>query len=210
MSPNKYRTIWLAERTSGLDVRAVMCRHLTPDDLAEAERTWGPLRDRTDGSEHGHWRWDNPGKTNAVARGRTVIVGVSVGGAWQGLMAVDAAARRSRSRVAALAPWLRRSVVYVDYIEAAPWNVTRRPQPDVLQFRGVGSLLLMEAVRLSLEAGHDGRVGLHSLPQSVAFYRNAEMRCLIPDDDAHQGLDYFEYNSATACDRLARFSRDRT
>lgn len=59
--------------------------------------------------------------------------------------------------------------IYVDYLESAPWNLKNGVEPP--RFLGVGTVLLIEAVRMSADAGFEGRVGLHSLPQAEAFYR---------------------------------------
>ena len=48
------------------------------------------------------------------------------------------------------------------------------------------------AIRLSIEEGYKGRIGLHSLPQSNDFYSN---RCGMIDlgaDPHYQNLRYFE------------------
>src|SRR5271156_3290416 len=80
-------------------------------------------------------------------------------------------------------------LVYLDYLEVAPWN-----RPDfgpVPRLRGVGSALITAAVALSDEEGFKGRLGLHSLPQADAFYRKIGMTDLGPDP-AYQNLRYFE------------------
>jgi hypothetical protein len=59
-------------------------------------------------------------------------------------------------------------------------------------FRGVGRLLLLFARQRSLELGYGGRLGLHALPESEAFYRRLQM----PDygaDPEKEDLVYFEY-----------------
>ena len=81
-------------------------------------------------------------------------------------------------------------LVYVDYLEAAPWNQSSLQRPP--KYRGVGSLLIHAAVTLSVEETFSGRTGLHSLPQSDTFYRNV---CGMTDlglDAAKQNLRYFE------------------
>src|SRR5437773_8751001 len=84
----------------------------------------------------------------------------------------------------------------VDYLESAPWNL--RCSSILPRLMGVGTVLIAEAVRLSLELGLEGRVGLHSLPQAEAFYK---IRCGMTEFGADPGyfdLTYFEYNGQQA------------
>jgi hypothetical protein len=82
-------------------------------------------------------------------------------------------------------------LVYVDYLESAPWNLRSGSR----QYLGVGQLLLREAVNRSIELGYRGRVGLHSLPQVEPFY---ERKCGLvgcgPDSE-YYGLVYFEFTA---------------
>lgn len=99
-------------------------------------------------------------------------------------MAVETRLRRS-----ALRPqdW----VLYVDFIEVAPWNVPVQGRPP--QFAGVGTLLIGEAVRMSMGQTANGRVGLHSLPQAEAFYATTCGMARIGPDAGYNDLVYFEY-----------------
>lgn len=60
-------------------------------------------------------------------------------------------------------------LVYVEYLEAAPWN--RRGIPNRNQCKGVGTILIAAAIQLSMDEGNRRRIGLHSLPQADTFYR---------------------------------------
>ncbi len=102
----------------------------------------------------------------------------------QGLIALD----RS-SRPAVLTPG--EAVVYVDYIEAAPWNLRAAAHPP--HFLGAGTALIIEAVRLSKEWGLNGRVGLHSLPQAEPFYQHRCGMRRVGSDPNYYDLAYFEY-----------------
>jgi hypothetical protein len=87
-------------------------------------------------------------------------------------------------------------MVYVDYLSTAHWNLsgfTATPR-----FRGVGLLLIREAVKISHAMGYEGRIGLHSLPQAEGFYRG---RCGMNDvgkDKRYYNLRYFEMTAAQA------------
>ena len=83
-------------------------------------------------------------------------------------------------------------LVYVEALASAPWNRSTLEQSPF--FRGVGRTLLLFARQRSLELGYRGRVGLHALPQSEAFYRRLQM----PDygaDPEKEDLVYFEYGA---------------
>lgn len=88
--------------------------------------------------------------------------------------------------------WLpqRFPLVYVEYLASAPWN--RRPIENPPYLVGVGQALLLFSRQRSVELGYEGRVGLHSLPGSEAFYRRYNMSDCGPDPD-RDGLVYFEY-----------------
>ncbi|MEE4212302.1 MAG: hypothetical protein V2I43_23925 [Parvularcula sp.] len=82
-------------------------------------------------------------------------------------------------------------LVYIDYIEAAPWNRHDVPNEPV-RLGGCGTQLILTAIGLSKMEGFKGRIGLHSLPQANDYYRNT---CGMEDlgaDTAAQNLRYFE------------------
>jgi hypothetical protein len=85
-------------------------------------------------------------------------------------------------------------LVYVDFVAVAPWN--RKPIQDPQRFRGLGTVMLGAAVELSRKLGHDGRCGLHSLPQSEGFYHQIGMRDF--GLDASKSLHYFEFDASRA------------
>lgn len=94
-------------------------------------------------------------------------------------------------------------VVYVDFVEAAPWN--RREPPDRNQhtiqsprFTGVGTLLIAEAIRASMGRGANGRIGLHSLPAAEDFYASRCKMTRLGSDPNYHGLAYFEYPEGVA------------
>jgi hypothetical protein len=139
--------------------------------------------------EHEHWDWRN--KADSVEAGHHMLVAVECDGEAQGLMAVLRTPRSGRLDDGQL--------VYVDYLESAPWNLKSSVNPPL--FVGVGTVLIAEAIRLSLEMGLHGRVGLHSLPQAEAFYTRCRMTKVGPDL-RYYDLTYFEYTGQLASDWL--------
>ena len=139
--------------------------------------------------EHEHWDWRN--KAYGVEMGQSMLVAVECVGEVQGLMAVLRNPRPAQIGVG--------QVVYVDYVETAPWNL--KAMTISPRFFGVGTVLIAEAIRLSLELGLGGRVGLHSLPQAESFYTRCRMTNLGPDQ-SYYDLTYFEHSDQQAIDWL--------
>ena len=134
--------------------------------LEEIESLWASAREQVVAEgratglasvEHSHWDWRN--KVHSVEAGVHMLVAVEHKGDVQGIMAVLQTPRRSRISGEPL--------LYVDYLESAPWNL-RLPlvQP---RFMGVGTVLIAEAIHLSVDSQLQGRIGLHSLPQAEEF-----------------------------------------
>ncbi|MEZ6131682.1 MAG: GNAT family N-acetyltransferase [Planctomycetaceae bacterium] len=88
------------------------------------------------------------------------------------------------------------SIVYVDFLQTAPWNWKRDWQPTP-RYRGLGTIMLRTAIELSRELEFEGWVGLHSLPQSENFYRKCGMTEFWRDPD-YECLSYFEMTAAQA------------
>jgi hypothetical protein len=60
-------------------------------------------------------------------------------------------------------------VLYIKYIESAPRNLKAYAGEEA-RFGGVGVSLIRAAIAVSVEEEFRGRIALHSLPQSEAFY----------------------------------------
>ena len=137
-----------------------------------------------------HWDW--PAKT-AQMKGLLAFKGFSLvcGGLTQGLMRVDL------NRSARLPDQKGRPLVYVDYLEVAPWNRSELGEPP--RYKGVGSALVTAAVELSVREGFKGRIGLHALPQADRFYKETcGMSDLGPDPAYQNRMRYFEMSPAQA------------
>lgn len=188
-------TIYLLEVASGAGVEAELRDAIDTAQLQDWKAHWQPalfaiLQEmdrqgvpRTKWPQSWHWDWE---AKSAQVAGLLAFRGFSVvsAGMTQGLMRIDLnKSAREKSQVG-------KPLVYVDYLEVAPWN---RPElGQAPRLKGVGSALISAAVALSDDEGFKGRVGLHSLPQADAFYRD---RCGMSDlgpDAAYQNLRYFE------------------
>lgn len=179
-----------ARMAGGAWVDATLHRDCTADLLPELEQVWQEARlavanSHSHALEHGHWDWRN--KALAVEAGISRLIAIECEGDYQGVMAVLSGLRPSRL-VSGL-------VVYVEYVETAPWNLKGLSVPP--RFEGVGSALLAEAVRISMEGESAGAIGLHSLAQAERFYERCGMTRLGPDPDYYE-LPYYEFTQASA------------
>lgn len=169
---------------------------ITDQNLADWEAKWTPelfklleaLHDQ--GIERSLWpqsrHWDWRAKTKAIeSRLDQQCFSIVCEGMTQAMMITELTKRgRLESQKAD-------HLVYVDFIEAAPWN--RR---DILgeppRFSGCGSILIRAAIEYSKLEGFKGRIGLHSLPQANAFYANKVGMTDLGQDLDYQNLRYFE------------------
>lgn len=88
-------------------------------------------------------------------------------------------------------------------ISTAPWN-----RPPNNRYRFVGSLLVAQAVELSIGMGCEGRLWLESLPGAEEFYRGLGMIGLR-EKSVKEGLTPFKFDSATARVFLEQMSERR-
>jgi hypothetical protein len=187
--------LFLLDVASGTSVQAELRDAIEDAQLGDWLVHWRPALDRVlrelqqrnaplaQWPQSSHWDWPKKaaemGKLLAFRGFAVVCADVT-----QGLMRIDL------NKAARFPAQKGKPLVYVDYLEVAPWN-----RPDLgqaVRYKGVGIALLLAAITLSGEEGFKGRIGLHSLPQADAFYRD---RCGMIDlgpDAAYQNLRYFE------------------
>jgi len=91
-------------------------------------------------------------------------------------------------------------VVYIEFIASAPWN---RKKIAHQKYAGVGEALVTHAIKVSIDEGLDGRIGLHSLPQAEIFYRN---KCKMKDFgiDTDKKMRYFEMSLEQVTEWLSK------
>ena len=169
---------------------------ITEQQLADREGEWVPelfkamQHLRRAGIDRRLWpqsrHWDRRKKV-AVLQGMLANPGFSIvcDGLIQGMMIVDTVKHRGR-----LNGQRGQHLVYVEFVENAPWN--RAELFDPPRYRGVGSILIRAAVAPSEELEFHGRIGLHSLPQANGFYANTCGMTDLGADPDHEGLRYFE------------------
>jgi hypothetical protein len=175
-------------------VDAVLHTELAPKMLVDTEKEWGPIRREAarklqsagrflEIPQHWHWDWDKKSQKLQLLAYR--CCGIECAGKFQGLLMVNLAGKQTR-----LDPDAGKPLVYIEYLESAPWNLA--VMVDTPLYGGIGSILMRTAVQLSYDEGFHGRIGLHALPQSEAFYRDdCEMHCCGPDM-SYDDLPYYE------------------
>ncbi len=204
------RVTKLREHASGLDVPAVLHDLLTLDDLFTAEEQWcthriAVLRELASAGRHDasegwpgsiHWSWATkaalclPSRLNEF--GDVRLFGIDVAGQWQALLF-----GLNDDHVTRLGT-VGRPLVYVEFVEVAPWNWDIALLEKVGRYRSAGTQLMKLAVRWSYALGYKGRLGLHALPQAKAFYRaRCRMRSFGPDAN-YDDMTYFELSEANA------------
>lgn len=202
----------LVETASGQRLDAELHDCLGFGDLLDAESAWTPARytmikrlheggiPRKQWPQHWHWNWVQ----KLLSRGEFDIggalsvhrlMGIHGADAWQGLVLCTAIGHQTRLLKEG------RDLLYVDYLESAPWNLKVDLLGQESRYRGAGQQLVELSLRLSEALGLRGRLGLHALPQADRFYGRCGFTDLGEDSD-YQGLHYFEMNEQHAQDFL--------
>ncbi len=197
--------IYLRDPATGEPVAAELVYEISSNNIIDWHTLWQPALGalkatlaiqgvpRDQWPQSAHWDWSRKvDEVEGLLGFRNFCV--TTDGMTQGLMRLDL------TKSARLNMQLGKPMVYVDYLEVAPWNQPFGGSP--IRYRGVGSALLIAAVALSVEEDFKGRIGLHSLPQSESFYRHLNMVDMGPDA-RYQNLHYFEITPEAAQALLA-------
>lgn len=202
--------VQILECPSGAVVDAEIFDKVTPEHFIETQAEWRPLvvaaaralaqnpREGTLIPSHFHWDWTR--KEGELKMLAVTFYGISCQGKLQGIMKVETVGHACR-----LSEQQGKPLVYVDYLETAPWNIKKLMAPlgRTQQYRGVGSRLFEAAVLQSLEEGFRGRVALHSLPGSEEFYINDCGMTPVGRDPHKQNLLWCEFTPEQASRYLA-------
>lgn len=142
---------------------------------------------RENNMEDSHWLWAEKVdfSTDRLDRRSFAIVAEDV---TQGLMLVTTVgfAREASQR--------GKPLVVVDFLATAPWN--RKGFSNSARFKGVGRIMMIAAISLSVQEEFNGRLGLHSLPQTEQWYRDVVGMTDLGIDETN--MRYFEMTEAQA------------
>lgn len=196
--------VQLLDLATNEPVEAELFDEVTVDHFLETKRDWRPMvveaakllvksgAPRESIPRHFHWDWSM--KEPDLRALAFSFFGITCGGKLQGLMKLETLGRSCR-----LATQKGKPLIYVDYLETAPWNL--KPVTQALglssQFGAVGTRLMEAAVRRSIEEDCRGRLGLHSLSTSERFYLNCGMTA-VGRDPAKQNMLWYEFTPEQA------------
>lgn len=187
-------------------VEATLIDGVTRDEVEKAESMWKPFLDeqikrmQVEGipknrwPQHRHWDWRQKQESTEMYLAYRMF-GIECRSEMQGLMLVLSAGKSARIDSERGKP-----LIYVHFLAAAPWNLGSIA--DEPRYTLVGSVLLAAAIHLSLEEEFQGRIGLHSLPQSDMWYRDACGMTDLGPDPTVQELRYFEMTPGQAAEFL--------
>lgn len=200
----------LQNRISGQDEEAEIASPMSQQDINCYLSDWRPVLNgkinelkhsgqhtyeglREHNVEDAYWKWPEK-MIDRAGQLQWNSYALRCGGKTQGLMFVNLLRRcRHPSQT-------NEHLVYIDLVSTAPWNRPRlAPNP---MYRGVGLVLITEAILQSRDEDFGGRIGLHALPGSEAFYRDKLRMELIGPDPDYQDLLYFEMTEAHATEFL--------
>ena len=190
--------VFLLDVASKSPVEAELWSSITNKNIDDWQQKWLPATnkvvdaltaqgvDRRLWPQSTHWNWEKKKSSIEALLGNQTF-SIVCQGITQGMMITDL------TRRAKLEKQKGNHLIYVDYVEVAPWNrpsIVGNPQ----RYAGTGKLLILAAIELSKQEEFKGRIGLHSLPQANDFYANkCGMTDLGPDPDpTYRGLRYFE------------------
>jgi len=180
-----------------------------PHDFVVVGNEWSPERSvvlqellkstvaRPDWPQSLHWDWRR--KAPELRLLEVAGFGVICEQQWQGVMLT-----RSASYTTKLVPNRGKPLLYIDFLESAPWNWAIPEIGRVGRFRGIGSTLFWRAVKQSELEGFRGRIGLHALQQSEQFYEDACGMTPLGRDIAKQNLLYLELSEREAAKLLQK------
>ena len=161
----------LWERKTDQIVSAELLPEMTPEQVVQTGEHWQRFRvqarerlrrERASVPEHDHWNWDE--KSHYLKFTAYRCLGIRYDDEVQGLMMISTLAVEGRLPIHKGKP-----VLYVKYIEIAPWNLKAYMGAEA-RFGGIGISLIRAAIAVSVEEEFRGRIALHSLPQSESFY----------------------------------------
>jgi len=138
---------------------SVELRTATPSDTLAWERDWKPPLTQA-GHPAALWPWADHIERAEREEGRLCIA-LARGARLEALASLVIEEANSRLEEGA-------TIIYVEYVGVAPDHLP--PPLGRRAVKGLGGILVAQAVRLSKEIGFQGRVGLHSKPEVEGFY----------------------------------------
>jgi hypothetical protein len=198
--------VHIIDNRTGLPVEAELFDEVTVEHFIETQQEWRPivLKAARQLAAHGsrelipqHFHWDWTAKAPELNELASSFYGIRCDNKLQGIMKLQTMGQFCRCRLPEQAD---KDLVYVDYVEVAPWNLKTLAVAlgEKPLYNAVGSRLIEAAVLRSKEEERKGRIGLHSLPITEPFYRKACGMTPVGRDSAKQNLLWLEYTPEQA------------
>lgn len=195
----------LFDHATGEPVEGELFDEVTVEHFLEAQRDWRPIvvdaarrlvqAGAAQEAIPRHWHWDWSSKEPELRVLAYCFTGITYEGRMQGLLKLETAGHAGR-----LPAQKGKPLVYVDYLETAPWNIKLIASAlgSKPKLGAVGTRLIEAAVRKSLAEGFKGRLGLHSLPTSEKFYVDLCGMTAVGRDQTKQNLLWCEFTPEQA------------
>lgn len=167
--------VFLKDTSSNAFVQAELRDSVGQLELQDWLTKWVPARNQIVGDliasqapvaalpQSSHWNWAAKMQEISGLLAHQAY-SISCQGDTEAMMRLDCSSKRCR-----LPSQAGLDIVYLDYLEVAPWN-WGGPYLPPPKYKGLGRIMLRAAVEVSLAEGFKGRLGLHSLPQATGFY----------------------------------------
>jgi hypothetical protein len=187
---------FLFNRWTGASEPASIFQGLDDKNFDDFEKIWKPTLNKRAAEfadwdekakgnvQDAHWDWVK----KARAEGQFDTFAIECADMTQALMLIDRQPHRAR-----LCPQYA-ELCYVELIAAAPWNrINFSGKP---KYKGGGRALIATAISLSVELEQKGRLGLHSLQESMSWYPYLGLTdCGF---DENKRMQYFELTEDAA------------
>jgi hypothetical protein len=198
--------VHIIDNISGKPVEAELFDEVTVEHFIETQQEWRPIvlkaaRQLAARGSHQlipqHFHWDWTAKAPELKVLANAFYGVRYENKLQGLMKLETVGQFCTCRLPEQAG---KALIYVDYVEVAPWNLKALMSAlgEKPRYNVIGSRLIEAAVLRSQEEDCKGRIGLHSLPMTESFYIKACGMTPVGRDPAKQNLLWLEYTPEQA------------
>lgn len=193
---DKFEPVQLHLTHRRLGLSQALLREACLADVGTWEREWCPRLNELNRPD-GKWPWEEHIKRGTLEDDR-VVLALECTSALAGMISIRLAPADSKLTSGA-------DMLYVEYVGVAPPN---QPEPvGERMIAGVGTLLVITSLQLSVMLGCDGRVGLHSKPDVEDFYRKRGFDEVGYDQTDDGTWLYFEMSPEGARLQLRQFER---
>jgi hypothetical protein len=168
-------------------------RPISPAHVRQITDTWMP---HLAGQEDERWNWAKFADDYPDGRGWQQFVLLAEARVQGAIIIGNARDMRSPANTGAQG-------CYIEYLATAPWNRVdeegNRIDSRFGRIAPVGKLLMAHAIVVSLELGHEGRMGWHSKNGSIEWYEKTFPGIWCGGPDATEdGLPYYEIGTKLA------------